>query len=413
MIAISTNKDIGSADDLKKLIDSGILDLTHIQAEVEAMKKRELLDQYQFKIWQGSNSYWYTYVMDGDRKKLVKKVNRRDVEDIVVGLVEYEINHVTIDMVFTDWCDRRLRLKQIARSTYDRDLATYNKHFGEFGKKDIKDLDAIDIVNFIEEQVAEHELTAKGFARLKGVMYGILKHARRCGYTHIAQHDVSEELEITDRSLRKVIREDRHEVFDEDETDRIISYIKSNPDMTNLAILLMFVTGMRIGEIVAIKTEDIVGDYEIKIRRTETCHRDTENGHRVWEVKEYPKTQSGVRSVIVPQDYQWVLKRLRMLNPWGEYLLERSGKRYHTDWIRRRLELLCNKLDITHKTPHKIRKTYGTILLDSGCDNRLITDLMGHSNVDTTENYYHRNRKSIKKKHDLVSSIPDFKAALN
>ena len=412
MIAISTRKDISSADDLKKLIESGILDLTHIQAEVEAMRKKELIDQYQFKIWQGSNGYWYTYVLEDGRKKLIKKINRKDVEDIVVGLVEYEINSVTVDMVFNDWCDRRLRLKQISRSTYDRDLATYRKHFGEFGKKDIKDIGSLDIVTFIEEQVAECELTAKGFARLKGVMYGILKHARRCGYTSIAQHDVSEELEITDRSLRKVIREDRDEVFNEDETDRIITYIKSNPDMSNLAILLMFVTGMRIGELVAVKTEDIDG-YEIKIRRTETCHRDTEHGHRVWEVKEYPKTQSGVRSVIVPADYQWVIKRLKLLNPWGEYLLERNGKRYHTDWVRRRLELVCNKLNISHKTPHKIRKTYGTILLDNGCDRRLITDLMGHADVSTTENYYHRNRKSLEKKHDLVSAIPDFKAALN
>lgn len=412
MIAISTRGDIGSADELKKLIDSGILDLAHIQAEVEAMRRKELLDQYQFKIWQGSNGYWYTYVLQDGRKKLVKKIDRKDVEAIVIDLVDYEINHITIDMMFADWCDRRLRLKQISRSTYDRDLATYHKHFADFGKKDIKTVEAIDIVNFIEEQVAKHELTAKGFARLKGVTYGILKHARRCGHTHIAQHDISEELEITDRSLRKIIREDRDEVFNEEETNQIISYIRSNPDMSNLAILLMFVTGMRIGELVAIKTEDIE-DFEIKVRRTETCHRDTENGHRVWEVKEYPKTQSGVRSVIVPQDYQWVLKRLRMLNPWGEYLLERKGVRYHTDWIRRRLELVCQKLDITHKTPHKIRKTYGTILLDNGCDRRLITDLMGHADVSTTENYYHRNRKSIEKKHDLVSAIPDFKAALN
>ena len=307
MIAISNIGDIGSADTLKYLVDNSILDLTHIQAEVEAMKRRELLDQYQFKIWQGSNGYWYTYVMDNGRKKLIKKINRSDVEEIVVSLVEYENNHITVDMMFKDWCDRRLRLKQISRSTYDRDLATYNKHFGEFGKNDIKNVEAIDVVNFIEEQVAEHELTAKGFARLKGVVYGILKHARRCGYTSIAQHDVSEELEISDRSLRKVIREDSHEVFDEDETDKIISYIKCNPDMSNLAILLMFVTGMRIGEVVTIRTEDIVDDYEIRIRRTETCHRDEGTGHRVWEVKEYPKTQSGVRSVIVPSDYQWVL----------------------------------------------------------------------------------------------------------
>ncbi|MCD8370474.1 MAG: tyrosine-type recombinase/integrase [Clostridiales bacterium] len=75
-----------------------------------------------------------------------------------------------------------------------------------------------------------------------------------------------------------------------------------------------------------------------------------------------------------------------------------------------RLPRLCNKPGIYRKSPHKIRKTYGSILLDSHVDNRMITDQMGHTDIGCTENYYHRNRKSIEQKTHILSDIPEFKA---
>ncbi len=75
-----------------------------------------------------------------------------------------------------------------------------------------------------------------------------------------------------------------------------------------------------------------------------------------------------------------------------------------------RLKRVCKKLNIYHKSPHKIRKTYGTILLDNHIDNKLIMGQMGHTDIVCTENHYHRNRKSIDQKSQIISSIPDFMA---
>ncbi len=47
----------------------------------------------------------------------------------------------------------------------------------------------------------------------------------------------------------------KHEVFDEDETLRVISYLRKNADIWNLGLLLQFQTGMRIGEIAALQRE--------------------------------------------------------------------------------------------------------------------------------------------------------------
>ena len=78
-----------------------------------------------------------------------------------------------------------------------------------------------------------------------------------------------------------------------------------------------------------------------------------------------------------------------------------------TNCFRRRLERVCNRLGIVKKSPHKIRKTYGSILLDNHVDNRLIMGQMGHTDIRCTETHYHRNRRSVQQKIQIVSAIPE------
>ena len=66
------------------------------------------------------------------------------------------------------------------------------------------------------------------------------------------------------------------------------------------------------------------------------------------------------------------------------------------------------KLGIYHKSPHKIRKTYGTIPFDNHIDNKLIIGQMGYTDISCTENHYHRNRRSIDTKSRIISNIPEF-----
>lgn len=75
-----------------------------------------------------------------------------------------------------------------------------------------------------------------------------------------------------------------------------------------------------------------------------------------------------------------------------------------------RLNRLCEKINVYHKSPHKIRKTYGSILLDNHIDNVLIVGQMGHTDIVTTENHYHRNRKTLEKKTKILSGIPELQA---
>lgn len=130
----------------------------------------------------------------------------------------------------------------------------------------------------------------------------------------------------------------------------------------------------------------------------------------MYEVKEFPKSAAGVRYVVIPNDYMWVFERLKTLNPDGEYVfLADDGTRMTTNCVRNRLRRLCHKLNIYEKSPHKIRKTYGSILLDNNIDNRFIMEQMGHTDISCTEEYYHRNRRTLEQKTQVISQIPEFR----
>lgn len=198
-------------------------------------------------------------------------------------------------------------------------------------------------------------------------------------------------------------------MFSEDELPKVLSYLTENPDLKNLGILLMFLTGIRVGELVTLKHSDFDGNT-FKIRRTETKYVD-ENGKYVYGVKDFPKSEAGVRTVIIPKSYSWVTNKLRLVNPFGEFIFVEAGdRRLTTNCMRRRMERVCDKLGIVRKSPHKARKTYGSILLDNGIDNKLITDLMGHTDILCTEGHYHRNRKTLERKSEILSDIPEFLA---
>lgn len=132
-----------------------------------------------------------------------------------------------------------------------------------------------------------------------------------------------QEMDTSDAYFRKRIREDCEEVFSEDKLPKVLSYLTENPDLKNLGILLMFLTGIRVGELVALKHSDFDGNT-FRIRRTETKYVD-ENGKYVYGIKDFPKSEAGVRTVIIPKTYSWVANKLRLFNPFGEYILWKMG----------------------------------------------------------------------------------------
>lgn len=396
---------------LQYALEHGMIDMSYVQEQMEMNKRKEFLEKHPYKIWEGKDGKWYTYLPDKEKGRALKKRNSlKDIEDVVVEYRKEQLENPTIREVFFEWNDRRLELKKISEATHLRNIQIFNRHYSEFGDRRIKNITSDEIEDFLEEQIPKFNLTSKSFSNLKSISKGFLKRAKKRKLVGFNVSELFQELDTSDSDFEKTTKEDFEEVFDEEEMPVIMSYLSEHPDVQNIAILIMFVSGARIGEVVSLKHEDFAG-LSFKIRRTETRYK--KDGKYVCEVKEFPKSQAGVRTAVIPYEYEWLVKKIQLLNPFSEYIfVNKNGERLHTHSIRMRLRRVCDKLGIYRKSPHKIRKTYGTILLDNKIDNQLIIGQMGHTNILCTENHYHRNRRSIERKTQIISSIPDFKVDL-
>lgn len=396
------------AIELNGLMEDGILDKVSLQQWIDMKNKEKYLNKHPYKVWAGKNGNWYTYLPDEDKgRRQIKRNTKEKIEEAIISYWENTETNITVKKAYYAWMDRRLMLHQISESTYSRYDYVFIRHFGVFGKKEIKKITAVEVAEFLEEQVAEHKLNTKAFSSLTLIMNGIINYAKKHGLIMFTPYDVSVNLELTEKSFSRKIKEDYEEVFDETDMEKIIPYLLDNQDIHNLGILLMFATGLRVGEITTLKPQDL-GEKTVNVRRTESRYKDRQ-GKMVVEVKEYPKTKAGVRTVALAEDSVWILKKVYNMNPFGEYAFMYHGHRITAQSLRNRLKRVCAKVGVYVKSPHKVRKTYGTILLDNGIDRKLIEDQMGHTSVTTTEKCYHINRKKENRKIELMSQIPELK----
>lgn len=393
--------------DIDYAVGHGIIDTSHVRQLIEMAQRKEYLEQHPYRIWQGKNGFWYTYLDIDGRKMLKKRTKREAIENDIVSYWRDREESPTVRQAFDNWIEWKYELSKIERTTYERYRGVFARFYGDWEKRKLKNITPEEFIDFLERQVPKHKLSAKSFSNLKTITRGFLKRAKRNKFITWNVEYMLTELDVSERDFRKDYKEDYQEVYNVEEMERTIAYLLEDLTEKNLAILLMFITGIRVGELVTLKHDDF-GEGFIHIRRTEQHYKDVDGKYQFY-VKDSPKTQAGIRTVVIPNGFEWLIKKIRMINPFGEWVFtDKNGVRLNEKQIEYRLYRVCKNLKIYYKSPHKIRKTYISILLDSNLDSRFVTDQVGHVDVSISERHYHRNRKTIEKKQELLDGVDEF-----
>lgn len=388
-------------------MENHIIDLSYVQEKIEMAKRKELLEKHPYKISQGKDGNWRTYLPDKKNgRKLVKRNSLKGVEDIVISFWKSEMENPTVKEVFIEWVGRKLETGEIKNPTYERYKIDFERFFNDFGERKIKSVAEDDVEDFLIDCITKFNLTQKGYSNLRILVYGIFKRARKKKYIQFGITELINNMEVSRKIFKSSRKADSEEIFDDEEFAKMEDYLMRKLDLTNMGLLLMFFTGIRVGELAGLKWSDF-HENSIRIQRTETRCRN-EDGKYVYGIKESPKTEAGIREVIIPTQCMWLIKKVRCINPFGEYMFEKSGNRVKTYSYRKRLYHICDQVGIPRRSPHKIRKTYASILLDNHVSEKVIIDLMGHTDIQCTNRYYGRNRKTNEKKAEILNSIPEF-----
>ena len=380
----------------------GIIDLDDIQVQIDMYEKKKYLEMHTNSVWQGKNGYWYTTLPATEEhgRKMVRRLNKEDLEEVIVDHYRGKIKNPTIRTIFEEWITEKKQWEEINQTTVDRYKGDFERFFGDTSFPNLK----IDIVtedyleSLIKNNIVQKQLTSKGYSNMKTILIGIMKYAKRKKYTYFSVSAFFGDLQISKKAFRRP--EKKKQVFTEEEAEMVIEWLKEHPSVANYGILLVFQTGLREGELAALKYEDVDGCI-LNVRRQEVRYKD-ENGVMINEVVPYAKTEAGERGVILTDNALETIKKIRRLNPFGEYMMMQDGKKIHKISFNDYLYKACDALGIERRSMHKIRKTYGTMLIDSGADDSTVMEQMGHSDIATTRKFYYFSNKSQAEKIEQV-----------
>ncbi len=153
-------------------------------------------------------------------------------------------------------------------------------------------------------------------------------------------------------------------------------------------VKFLYATGLRVSELVSLKVSDLNSDKTIKVMGKGSKERIIYyNALKNQELEEYFK----IRKEILEGKF-------------SEYLfVGKSGKALSTRSIELIVREIAKDSKINSKiTPHSLRHTYATDLLNNGADIRSVGELLGHESLSTTQIYTHVTSKRLKEVYNLA-----------
>lgn len=371
------------------------MDIESARSELDMKKDEKYRSMHNWKVWQGSNGKWYTYVgQDRETRKQIKKNSEADMNAFIIDYYKTIYETPTFEMVYYKWVNQKKERGDISLQSYDR----YNNQFKRFfvnnplAKKVIRckvcsmTTDMLD--DFLYPSIKSLNMSRKDFSSVCTIIRGVMRYSVQKHYTNF---DITNYIGCLDRprhGFRKTKKPAEEEAFSIEEMNMLISYLLEENDSHALGLILLFETGMRVGELATLKKRDVKGDL-ICIERTEIHHKDENTGANVTEVSDFTKTEAGTRTVAVLELGQKIIQELLQRNPESEWLLcDENGTRIRELGFRKKLYRACDSVGIPRRSPHKARKTYATNLIYSGVNEDVVKYLMGHEDISTTRRCY-------------------------
>jgi len=190
-----------------------------------------------------------------------------------------------------------------------------------------------------------------------------------------------------------------------EETTQLLSSFRD----TNFYLfsLIALSTGLRRGEILALKWDCV--DFErgvIHVRRTLV---ESHTDRQVFVMQETPKTSAGVRTVPMPPPLRHELLKAKA-SASAMFVLSSGGTHWQIREYRQLTRALHKVLAPRSITPHLLRHTYATRLIEGGLDLKQIQYLLGHSSANFSLNLYvHYDRASREQETcDKVAEVLSF-----
>lgn len=285
---------------------------------------------------------------------------------------------------------------QISSSNYRPTTRTFHQSLLKiivpyFQKQKLRDITASNIEQYLDylrnsyKSIRNQPLAPKTIRHHYCLLNLIFEHALKHDYI------ITNPLQNVDSP--KLVKH-RVDALSKNHVIRFLEELEALPLATRLIYTLLLTTGIRRGECFGLQWGDI--DFQnqtLKIQRNVTYSAN--NGIVVGKTK----TEAGEREIPLT-DRAIILLKAYMAQERGLYLLTEESFLFHPSestmiprdptYITKHMKKFMARIELPDMSPHDLRHTCATMLLQSGADIKSVQDILGHTDASTTLNFYVR-----------------------
>lgn len=255
-----------------------------------------------------------------------------------------------------------LKLRGFSKHTL-RAYLRYNKQFLEYIKKQPKTINNQDIKEYLSYLLSEKELSANTLNLVRAALMFFFNDVLELNINKIKTPKIEKALPtvLTKKEVRDLFN-------------------ATNNFKSKLILKLLYSSGLRVSELTKLKYEDI--NYE---ENTGIVHQGKGKKDRMFILSKE----------VIDELKKFQIKQNKTK---GHIFTNNKKQPITTRNIQKIIKNSAKKAEINKNvTPHKLRHSFATHLLETGTDIRMIQELLGHSNLQTTQIYTHISREQIKK----------------
>lgn len=291
-----------------------------------------------------------------------------------------------------------LKLSSIAK--YSNILHSYL--LPQFGERDICSISRNDVMSFSRELLISGGVREIGLSpKTVNSTLSVLKNV----FEFVIREKCLKVADISDISVKQPQQPMR--ILSRLEQNRLSQFLCDNPSPCHLGILLCLYTGLRIGEICALKWEDIcIAEPYLFVHKTMQRIQVSENATKKTEVViQAPKSDCSIRKIPLPDE---ILQFLSPAQAKGQaFLLTGMVHSYiEPRSMENRFKAVTKECGISDVNFHALRHTFATRCVEIGFDIKSLSEILGHASVNITLNRYVHPSMELKQKNmNMLSEL--------
>lgn len=231
-------------------------------------------------------------------------------------------------------------------------------------------------------------LSPKTVADVLSVVRRILKYAVRKGI-YVPCDGRTIQIKRPQKTMR---------VLSKTEQAQLCKYLLSEPEPCNIGILICLFTGLRVGEICALRWEDVsFSEQTIHVHQTlQRIQNKSGDGPKTKIVVTTPKSACSIRTIPIPDELISVLVVYKKTSV-GYILTNDEHNFVEPRTMQNRFKMALKMSGIESANFHSTRHTFATRCIELGFDVKSLSEILGHATVNITMNRYVHPTMELKK----------------